>query len=115
MVASRLLGSLVSLVAAKTEPVGRTRKNQQYESLVRSCVQTQHKADFQSRAQHAKLMLVAVHELQARQNRGEVRRQQRGMLMTCWQVSNDDGEGVGRHQAVPVLLAAGSQVLQGLA
>ena len=37
------------------------------------------------------------------------------MLVTCSQVSNDDGEGLGGHQGVPVLLAAGTQVLQGLA
>jgi len=35
--------------------------------------------------------------------------------VTCSQVSNDDGEGLGGHQGVPVLLTAGSQVLQGLA
>ena len=37
------------------------------------------------------------------------------MWVTCSQVGNDDGEGLGGHQGVPVLLAAGSQVLQGLA
>ncbi len=90
----------------------RTQEDQQQDgSVVHSCVQTQRKADIQSRAQNAKLLLVAVHQLQAGQNRDEVSRQQRGMWVTCSQVSNDDGEGLGGHQGVPVLLAAGSQVL----
>ncbi|KAA6416922.1 MAG: hypothetical protein FRX49_13114, partial [Trebouxia sp. A1-2] len=46
--------------------------------------QTQGTADFQLRAENAKLLLVAVHQSQARQSRGEV--------------SNDDGEGLGGHQ-----------------
>ena len=108
-------GRLVGAVAAETEPIDRKRKTQQHGSLVCSCVQVQRNADFNSSAQNAKLLLVAVHQWQTGQSRGVVSKHQRRMWVTCSQVRNDDGEGLGGHQGVPVLLAAGSQVFQGLA